>query len=253
MLDVDADPNPFRILEERHPLGRGRWHAHRKHQLLLTRHGVLEFEGGQRSALLTPGVGAWIPSGMRHVAHARSDAVLLAVYVAPDRLPETLLRAALTVFALPAWWSRMLGHIHSLSPEEHQSLGEPWLPHLGAWSQKPWPIQLATAQDPQLRRACAMVRSNTPLAKVAKAVGLSPRTLARRAKKELGEGLGSWGLRRRLLEAAVALASSDKSLGQIAFDAGFASQSSFTYAFRRELNESPGQFRQRRLAEDGAG
>ncbi len=252
-FDIDSDPAPLRVLEERHPPGRGRAHAHRKHQLLLTRRGVLEFEGGGTTALLTSGVAAWVPAGMTHAAHARSDAVLLAMYVSDDWLEardstdtdEKLQNIPPSFFSVPPWWSGMLGHLQSLDADAQRHLGAPWLEQLAQWAQESWPLQLALPQDAQLRQACQLLKDERPLTEIAKAVGVSARTLARRAQRELGEGLSQWATRRRLLNAAMVLQTTDRPLAQIAFDAGFRSQSAFSYAFRRHLGESPGRFRQR--------
>jgi AraC family transcriptional regulator len=78
---------------------------------------------------------------------------------------------------------------------------------------------------------------------LAAVVGVHPVTLARGFRKAYGCTVGSYLRWLRLVRAARRLAESDAPLAEIAIAAGFADQSHFSNAFRRETGLSPSAFR----------
>jgi AraC family transcriptional regulator len=81
------------------------------------------------------------------------------------------------------------------------------------------------------------------LGEVAAAVGVHPVTLARGFRKVYGCSVGDYLRWLRLARAARQLVETDAALAEIAFAAGFADQSHFSNAFRRETGLSPSAFR----------
>jgi AraC family transcriptional regulator len=81
------------------------------------------------------------------------------------------------------------------------------------------------------------------LAEVAVAVGVHPVTLARGFRKAYGCSVGAYLRWLRLSRAARQLAETEAALAEIALAAGFADQSHFSNAFRRETGLSPSAFR----------
>ena len=77
------------------------------------------------------------------------------------------------------------------------------------------------------------------LGHLAAEIGLHPAHVSRVFRRACGETLGEFVRRRRLEEAARALAS-DVSLAEIAAQAGFSDQAHFTRVFRRHFGVSPG-------------
>jgi AraC family transcriptional regulator len=103
----------------------------------------------------------------------------------------------------------------------------------------PWRLRLI---DERLRE----VQAAPSLAELAELCKLSVRQLTRGFRTSRGCSIGDHVARSRL-EHAKRLLASDQSVKAIAYSLGFASPSSFSYAFRRLLGETPRQFRQRVL------
>lgn len=80
-----------------------------------------------------------------------------------------------------------------------------------------------------------------PLDRCLSAAGASRRTVERRFKSETLMSLGQWRRRARVLEA-VAMLARGKSVTSTANAVGYASPSSFVFAFRAELGSSPRTF-----------
>jgi AraC family transcriptional regulator len=103
----------------------------------------------------------------------------------------------------------------------------------------PWRLRLI---DERLRE----VQSAPTLAELADLCKLSVRQLTRGFRTSRGRSIGDHVAQSRL-EHAKRLLSSDQSVKAIAYSLGFSSPSSFSYAFRRLLGETPREFRQRVL------
>ncbi len=88
------------------------------------------------------------------------------------------------------------------------------------------------------------VREAPSLAELAGLCGLSVRQLTRGFRSTRQCSIGDFIANNRI-DQARELLSSGKSVKAIAYTLGFASPSSFCYAFRRATGETPGQFRQR--------
>jgi AraC family transcriptional regulator len=84
------------------------------------------------------------------------------------------------------------------------------------------------------------------LTELAQICNLSVRQLTRGFRASRACSIGDY-VERRQMERAKRLLASGESVKAIAFAMGFASPSSFTYAFRRAVGTSPSQFRQRQL------
>lgn len=84
------------------------------------------------------------------------------------------------------------------------------------------------------------------LVELAALCGLSVRQLTRGFRASRGCSIGDYVATSRIENAKKMLAT-DQSIKAIAYTLGFASPSSFCFAFRRATGETPGQFRQRRL------
>jgi AraC family transcriptional regulator len=82
------------------------------------------------------------------------------------------------------------------------------------------------------------------LAGVAEAVGVHPSHLARSFRCAYGKTVGEYARALRLDWATAQLALEDATLAEIAVRAGFADQSHFTRAFRRQTGVTPGRYRE---------
>jgi AraC family transcriptional regulator len=90
------------------------------------------------------------------------------------------------------------------------------------------------------------VREPPTLAELAGLCKLSVRQLTRGFRTSRGCSIGDHVAHSRL-DNAKQLLSTEQSVKAIAYSLGFSSPSSFSYAFRRSVGETPRQFRQRML------
>ena len=109
-------------------------------------------------------------------------------------------------------------------------------------------MHLPTTTDPLLARVLAETEASlatVTVGDVCSAVGLSERTLRRRALASIGMTWQAYVAESRLLRAATLLAEGDGSVLDAASAVGYESQSSFAWAFRRWMGESPSAYRER--------
>jgi AraC family transcriptional regulator len=82
-----------------------------------------------------------------------------------------------------------------------------------------------------------------PLDRLARLAHFSPYHFHRIFKGIVGEGVNEYVRRLRLESAAVALKTTERSIIQVALDAGYAAHEAFTRAFRQMFGVSPSEFR----------
>lgn len=87
------------------------------------------------------------------------------------------------------------------------------------------------------------------LQEVAAAAGVHPAHLTRVFRKHFGCTIGDYSRRLRLDRACAAMARGDKSLADLALEAGFSDQSHFSRAFKAYTGLTPGQYRQTSAAQ----
>jgi len=101
--------------------------------------------------------------------------------------------------------------------------------------------------DPFVARAIAAMKkapaNKWTVASLAKLAGLSRAAFARRFRKTTGKAPMTWLLEHRLVLAQTALAASDASIAEIAFDVGYANEFALSKAFKRVVGVAPGLFR----------
>jgi AraC-like DNA-binding protein len=114
-------------------------------------------------------------------------------------------------------------------------------------AKSPSPTGLPSPRSDTLRKALDLTElelAGTPnFEKIADAVALTPRTLARRFSDELGMTWRQALRRLRLSRAIEALAGTDKSVTEIGIDVGYTSLSAFNSAFRDFTGQNPTDYR----------
>lgn len=99
----------------------------------------------------------------------------------------------------------------------------------------------------RVERAIAFIEAhlNEPLtpSDVAEATGVSRFALHRLFRASVGESLQRYILKRKLTEAARALADSNRQILRLALESGFGSQEAFTRAFQAQFGVTPGRYR----------
>jgi len=81
---------------------------------------------------------------------------------------------------------------------------------------------------------------------LAHTLGISPRALSQAFRRHFGQSLADHLTSLRMQAACSALIDSDRPLGHIADQLGFADHSHFSRMFKRHMGETPGQYRVRR-------
>jgi AraC-like DNA-binding protein len=113
---------------------------------------------------------------------------------------------------------------------------------------------LAGARDPVVGAALALLHRRPchawTLAELAREIGAARSVVAERFARFLGEPPMAYLSRWRLQLAARLLQTTQKSVLEVALDAGYESEAAFNRAFKREFGLPPGQYR-KKLAEGG--
>jgi AraC-like DNA-binding protein len=122
------------------------------------------------------------------------------------------------------------------------TFGLRWLDAKGA--RKGWLRALA---DPRIRDALHHVHANVArgasVAELARIAGMSRAAFAARFKELVGKPPLAYAIQWRMSLAKDALATTDRAIGAMAFELGYASERAFSMAFRREVGCSPRGYR----------
>ena len=106
-------------------------------------------------------------------------------------------------------------------------------------------VRATSRLSAQLRELLEHEGASTPIGKVARKLGVSPRTLQRRLRLE-GTSFRDEVNVARLRAAQRLLTESRASIAEIAFEVGYASPAHLSEWFRRRMGESPSQWREKR-------
>lgn len=253
-VDVDRSPAPaFGLAENLTPF-RSDWHAHEKHQILYALSGTLHLEVASGAWLLPPRRAAFLAAGTRHLVWAERPVELRTVYLAPHML--ACLDWDCRVFSVSPLAREMLLYAMRWPHESHPDdpLARPFFLALAAlaaeWAvQDAYPFHLPAARSDELRRATehALARLGDPLAieDLARAAGVSTRTLARRFADEMQTSFRGWLHTARMLRAMDLLAAPEARVTEVALEVGFESLSAFSSSFSAFVGENPRDYRRR--------
>lgn len=246
-VDVDAALAPaFGLSEDLQAFASG-WHSHEKHQLLYAATGTLVLETQAAEWLLPPQRAAWITAGTRHRVRARSAVQLRTVYLSRRLAPAPPWECR--VFSVGPLAREMVLYAmrwdHRVGPRD--ALARTYFATLAAlsreWVEERRPYELPVARSVELRRATAHVLAHldAPLAQadVARAAGMSTRTLARRFEDELRLSFRSYVHTARMLTAMDRLSEHGARVTDVALGVGFRSLGAFSSAFAAFAQETP--------------
>ncbi|MFY0539371.1 helix-turn-helix transcriptional regulator [Nannocystis pusilla] len=111
---------------------------------------------------------------------------------------------------------------------------------------------LRALADPQIGAALRQIHADVgrrwTLGELAAAVGMSRSAFALRFTRMVGKPPLEYAIAWRMQLARDALRTSERPVGELGFALGYASESAFSTAFRREVGESPRAFRGRARA-----
>lgn len=118
-----------------------------------------------------------------------------------------------------------------------------------AWrlAERPSPVRMPAGSSAEVRTALRLTEERLAdevrFEDVANAVGLVPRSLARRFEVELGMSWRATLRRMRVVRAVERLAADDTPVTTIAHDVGYCSLSAFNAAFRELTGQTPSSYR----------
>jgi len=243
----ETAPRPVAALSQDYPAGASTGeHAHARAQLLFASEGVMVVRAAAGYWVVPPSRAVWLVPDVPHEVRMCGPVKMRTVFVAPDAAPATmaesqvvavspLLRELILAAAhLPLEYAEDSrdGRVMQLLLDELQTLSV-------------LPLHLAMPADRRLRQVCealtAAPADETGGAAWAARLGITPRTLQRLFVKETGLSFRQWRQQARLLFALERLAAGARVI-DVAFDAGYVSQSAFAAMFRSQFGVPPSAF-----------
>lgn len=218
-------------------------HVHVRHQLAWAASGVLTVSTDAGGWVLPPSRALWIPAGVPHEVRASGRAVMRALYVASARCPIR-------------WDQPTPVEASPLLAELICRLDDPALPTAPRRRTEAvlfdllTPVAVATARAPLPRDRRALDVAHGLLANLGdgrsldqwgRAVGSSPRTLARAFATDTGVSFGKWRTSARI-SVALPLLAAGEPVGRVAVRVGYQNASAFVAAFRRQTGVTPGDY-----------
>ncbi len=222
-----------------------------RHYLLYAREGSLRLESARQRWTLPPARAALIPANHPISLTVLTRLTTASVLFAPSFLSPA--PQALTVFDVSPLARELIHSCRDWGPAsgELSAYAEQIFSTLGlvvtALCKQPSPCVLPVPRSAAAARALALTEARSAtdvrIEDIARDTGQSSRALARRFAQEMGMTWSETLRRIRLIQAVEALASSDKSVTEIAQSVGYQSLSSFNAAFRELLGMNPSQYR----------
>lgn len=221
-------------------------HTHDWHQLIHVRSGLMTVRTPAGTWVAPPHWAVWVPAGTTHAIRFIGRSALRTCYLRPawrDDLPTTCgTRAVSPLLRELILRATTIGMLDSRTPTESaiatlivSELGEPGPP----------PFALPEPVSPETRQAARLIGEDAPAAAgtatLARAVGLSTRTLERHFHDETGLTLGRWRQQHHLLRGLETLAAG-ATTATASTTAGYNSPSAFVAAFRKSFGATPTRY-----------
>lgn len=222
-----------------------------QHYLLCVSRGALRMEVDGTVWMLPPRRAALIRAGQPVEVTIPQPVTSSSVLVSPSFAPPT--PAALSVFELSplarsllaecAPWGEEAGPLDDYSTAIFRALvAVTW-----AAAENRSPAHMPSGRSPELRRALALTESlmaeEPSMVDIARDVGLTPRSLARRFEQEIGMTWRAALRRLRVLRSIELLATTSMSVTEVAVSVGYCSPSAFNAAFRDVTDTTPSRYR----------
>lgn len=231
-----------------------------RHYLLYALKGTMRLEAAGRSWTLPPARAAWIRAGVEIVFSIDRPIFCCSALFSPDHFPQPA--APLTVFEMTPLLREVMKELRTHGPQafddgpESRALFEMAAMLAERQSRIPSKAWMPAPQSDTMRRALtrteAALGEVQDLQSVARAAGVTTRTLARRFSTELGMTWRQAQQRMRMIRAVEQLAEPARAITEIAHGLGYASSSAFNAAFREFAGQTPTAFRQTVVAEAGS-
>ncbi|MGF6488021.1 AraC family transcriptional regulator [Pseudomonas frederiksbergensis] len=246
-LDYQSVPRLMTVLvRDQHTGEYNEPHTHRHGQLLYASSGVMRVATEKGLWVLPPKRALWIPPGIVHDQLMLSPVKMRSVYIEPEA--SVCFGRSCKMLEISALLRELILALAGQSieyPQEGRNSNIVALILSELDVARTLPLQIPWPCDRRLVTVCTAIMENPEQAHSvgywADKVGASSRTLIRLFLHETGLNFRHWVQQVRL---ATAIDRLDKghSIGAIARDLGYSSQSAFSAMFRRAMGESPREF-----------
>ena len=230
------------------------WHEHPGlHQLLYTSGGVIHVTTKDRAFLLPASFGAWIPEGVHHRIHSNSKSVRFHTIYFQTREQDEACLKNVQVFPVGTLGKEMITYSERWDLSgEGSPVEEALMATIRAfaveWCSNPIDLSLPSTRQTKLQEVLKYMerRIAAPLAikDVAPSFGMSPRSMMRLFKRELGLDYGTFKRALRVRLAAEMLSNGTLSVSQIMHAVGYQSYSAFATNFKLLTGVAPRSYTQ---------
>lgn len=244
---VEGLPRPVYARVKTLPSGaRKPWHAHPWGQITYASKGVLMVRTLQGTFLAPPQWAVWIPPGVEHEVITSVRTERRNFFIDPGRVAWT--SHACRVLDVTPFMRELIRVVAALPVEYDEDgpdgrLAQVFLDQLVMLPEAAFSLPMPTS--PALLDTCAeLLRhpdDHRSVGAIAKATGLSERTMARVFLRETGISFRDWRVRLKLMMSVESLEES-RNVTQTAFDCGYDSLSAFIAAYKRQFGQTPGEF-----------
>lgn len=219
------------------------FHTHPRAQIISCNSGIMEVVTENNIWIVNSLQSVWIASYEVHQVYFPNNVKVITAFIDTSRL-EKLPKNSFA-FDNSNFLNSILEKIISFSnptiyTQQQIRIIEVFLDELSTL--EPSTTFLPTSQNPKLKIVLdALMKdlsSKHTVDYYANKSAVSPRTLSRLFKKELGMSFGDWKMRLKLMEAVKQLGKK-KSIKAIAFDLGYENVSSFIVTFKKHFGKTP--------------
>lgn len=221
-------------------------HRHGWGQLVYASTGVMTVTTDAGTWVVPPQRAVWVPAGIDHEIRMTGLVRMRTLYVRKDALAA--LPSDCRVVTITPLLRELI--LHAVELEQPYTLGgaeeravRVLLDELQVMEETR--LHLPAVRDDRLRGIADELQRNPgderTLDDWSREAGASTRTLARLFASETGLTFAGWRQQLRLIRALELLADG-RSVTEVTFDLGYASQSAFTAMFRRSLGRTPARY-----------
>lgn len=217
------------------------WHSHAVGQLIYAATGSMTVRTEEGLFIVPPLMAVWVAPAVAHAITMRNRVAMRTLYFRPDGLPLPDQRCGVLRVS-PLLRELILARVANDSTERTRAGALDTLIAHEMQTANLEPLVLKTPTDPRVRRIVTAIlkepAESRSLAEWSRELGASARTIERIFLRETHLTFRQWRQQARLLQAVLFL-SEGRPVTEVAFEVGYASQSAFTYMFRRQLGVAP--------------
>ena len=243
-LAANAVPRPVSAFARTNKAGLNiKQHAHERDQLIYAIHGVMTIRTHDSIWTIPPSYSLWIPARVVHAVKMDTEVEMRTLYFQQGVIAAQ--STACQVRAVSPLLRELIIRAMSIPPLYDEEGPDGCLMRVivdEVCRQESVPLLLKLPKDRRLEQLCRHLLSSLDQSEsiglLGAKFGLSERSIIRLFPLETGLTLHRWRQQARLMRA-FALAEQGKSLGAIAGELGYCSQSAFAKMFRKIFGQSP--------------